>query len=56
MGWQEIELALERVREGQDMYYSGLTGPLLFTECGPRRLGQTRQWSIRSGQIVDGTD
>lgn len=56
MGWQELELALERVREGQDVYYSGLTGPLLFTECGPRRLGQTRQWSISSGQIVDGAD
>ena len=53
MGWQEIELALERIRDGQDVYYSGLTGPLLFTECGPRRLGQTRPWSVGSGQIID---
>jgi ABC-type branched-subunit amino acid transport system substrate-binding protein len=53
VGWQEVELGLSRIREGQDMYYSGLTGPLLFTQCGARRLGQTQRWSISAGQIVD---
>jgi ABC-type branched-subunit amino acid transport system substrate-binding protein len=52
-GWNEIEVGLERLRSGDDIYYSGLTGPLLLQACGSRRIGVTSSWSIHRGRISD---
>jgi branched-chain amino acid transport system substrate-binding protein len=52
-GWDELESGLARLRAGSDIYYSGLTGPMLLESCGPRRLGVTSTWQIRSSQISD---
>jgi ABC-type branched-subunit amino acid transport system substrate-binding protein len=51
--WDEIELGLRRLRDGQDVYYSGLTGPLLLDQCGSRRSGVTSNFRVENGQIVD---
>lgn len=55
-GWDEMEVGLERLRDGDDIYYSGLTGPLLLERCGPRRLGASSTWTVQSGSIVDDTE
>jgi ABC-type branched-subunit amino acid transport system substrate-binding protein len=52
-GWNELELALRRLRDGADVYYSGLTGPLLLDACGSRRSGVTSNFRVANGQIVD---
>lgn len=52
-GWDEIEVGLERLRAGSDIYYSGLTGPMLLGACGPRQLGVTSTWQIQAGLIGD---
>lgn len=52
-GWNDLELALQRVRDGDDIYYSGLTGPMLLQACGPRRLGATTPWRVKAGRIVN---
>lgn len=52
VGWDEIGVGLRRLREGSDIYYSGLTGPMLLDPCGPRRLGVASTWSVRDGKIV----
>jgi hypothetical protein len=52
-GWDEIELGLRRLRDGADVYYSGLTGPLLLDACGSRRSGVTTGFHVTNGRIVD---
>ncbi len=53
-GWNELDVALRRLRDdGADVYYSGLTGPLLLNECGFRRTGVTSNFRVENGQIVD---
>jgi branched-chain amino acid transport system substrate-binding protein len=52
-GWNELEDGLRRLREGADIYYSGLTGPMLLGSCGARLLGVTSNWQIQGGKIVD---
>jgi ABC-type branched-subunit amino acid transport system substrate-binding protein len=51
--WDELDLGLSRLRAGQNVYYSGLTGPMLLEECGERRLGVSQIWSVRDGVIVN---
>jgi branched-chain amino acid transport system substrate-binding protein len=53
VGWDELENSLARLRDGDDLYYSGLTGPLLMESCGARKLGVTSEWTVQSGAIVD---
>jgi len=53
VGWDELESGLARLRAGDDMYYSGLTGPLLLDACGHRGLGATTTWQVQSGRIID---
>jgi branched-chain amino acid transport system substrate-binding protein len=53
VGWDEIEVGLARLREGADIYYSGLTGPLLLQTCGQRLLGVTSVWRVEAGEISD---
>jgi branched-chain amino acid transport system substrate-binding protein len=52
VAWNEIELGLERTRGGSDIYYSGLTGPMLLDPCGSRLLGATSTWRIQAGTIA----
>jgi len=52
-GWSDIADGLARQHAGEDIYYSGLTGPMLLDSCGNRRLGVTSDWSVHNGQLVD---
>lgn len=51
--WSEIEVGLARLRAGDDMYYSGLTGPMLLDACGGRKLGVTTVWTVQGGAIAE---
>src|SRR5690606_36973630 len=51
--WDRIDRGLERIEEGIDVYYSGLTGPILLQECGVRRGGLTQVWTIDNGSIKE---
>jgi ABC-type branched-subunit amino acid transport system substrate-binding protein len=50
-GWDELEDGLARLRAGNDIYYSGLTGPLLLEKCGSRRIGVTSPFRVHAGKI-----
>jgi ABC-type branched-subunit amino acid transport system substrate-binding protein len=52
--WNEIPEGLRRVQDGADVYYSGLTGPLLLDACGSRRSGVTSSFRVVNGRIVGG--
>lgn len=52
VGWNEIEAGLSGIRDGQQIYYTGLTGPMLLTACGDRKTATTSSFSIANGQIV----
>jgi ABC-type branched-subunit amino acid transport system substrate-binding protein len=56
VGWDEIESGLERQRDGSSIYYSGLTGPLLFKSCGDRAYGASTTWHVHGGAIVTDSD
>jgi ABC-type branched-subunit amino acid transport system substrate-binding protein len=56
MSWSELEIGLQRQRSGNEVYYSGLTGPMLLTSCGARRLGLSSPWTVESGRVVEATD
>jgi ABC-type branched-subunit amino acid transport system substrate-binding protein len=49
--WDQLGVSLQRLREGVDMNYSGLTGPILLDDCGGRRSGESSPWSVHDGQI-----
>jgi ABC-type branched-subunit amino acid transport system substrate-binding protein len=51
VGWQNVANGLRQIGAGERVYYSGLTGPLLFDECGSREFGVSTVWTIRSGVI-----
>ncbi|MET0793913.1 MAG: ABC transporter substrate-binding protein [Polyangiaceae bacterium] len=51
--WDELELGLARIRAGRDVYYSGLTGPMLLSTCGDRLQGTKSEFGVKDGQIVD---
>jgi len=53
VAWDEIELGLLRTRSGGDIYYSGLTGPMLLDACGSRQLGATSTWQVHAGTIAE---
>jgi ABC-type branched-subunit amino acid transport system substrate-binding protein len=53
VAWNEIERGLERTRSGNDIYYSGLTGPMLLDACGSRLLGATSTWQVQAGTIAE---
>jgi len=52
-GWNQLETGLRRIREGADVNYSGLTGPILLDECGSRRSGESESFRVTGGRIVD---
>jgi branched-chain amino acid transport system substrate-binding protein len=51
--WNRMDQGLDRIEEGIDVYYSGLTGPILLQECGVRRGGLTQAWTIKNGNITE---
>jgi ABC-type branched-subunit amino acid transport system substrate-binding protein len=51
--WNELEFGLQRTRSGGDIYYSGLTGPMLLDACGSRQLGATSTWQVHAGTIAE---
>ena len=51
--WDELDVGIERVRKGKDIYYSGLSGPLRLERCGARTIGITASWTVEGGRIVD---
>jgi ABC-type branched-subunit amino acid transport system substrate-binding protein len=53
VGWNELETGVERLTEGSDVYYSGLTGPMLLNSCGPRALGASSVWRVHSSAIIN---
>jgi len=56
VGWDDIDAGLARQRAGASIYYSGLTGPLLFRSCGERAGGASSQWHVHRGKIVTDSD
>jgi ABC-type branched-subunit amino acid transport system substrate-binding protein len=51
--WDALEVGLARVADGEDLYYTGLTGPLSLEACGSRSTGTTSNWTVRQGTIVN---
>jgi len=52
-GWNEFKQGLDGIEAGQAVYYAGLTGPILFDDCGARTIGTVNTWSVQNGQIVN---
>jgi ABC-type branched-subunit amino acid transport system substrate-binding protein len=50
--WDNVAQTMNLIRGGSNVYYSGLTGPLLLFDDGERQLGQASGWIIKSGAIV----
>jgi ABC-type branched-subunit amino acid transport system substrate-binding protein len=53
VGWNDLETGLGQLRNGENIYYSGLTGPLLLNACGGRAIGLTTPWEVHAGSIQD---
>ncbi len=51
--WDELAAGLQRLSEGDDLYYTGLTGPLSLEACGSRSTGATEDWTVLQGQIIE---
>jgi len=51
IGWDDI--GVRRLRGGNQLFYSGLTGPLSLEPCGARSIGDTSDWTVQQGAIVD---
>jgi len=51
--WDALEVGLARVADGEDLYYTGLTGPLSLENCGSRSTGITSDWTVQHGTIVN---
>ncbi len=51
--WNEIASGLSFIRDGGDVFYGGLTGPMLLTPCGERLQGRSSEFAVRNGRIVD---
>jgi ABC-type branched-subunit amino acid transport system substrate-binding protein len=50
--WNELPVYLPRMRDGDQIYYTGLTGPMLLKPCGDRQVGASSDWEVRSGKIL----
>jgi ABC-type branched-subunit amino acid transport system substrate-binding protein len=51
--WDTLQSGLKQVAQGDDLYYTGLTGPLTLQVCGSRSTGATSDWTVQQGRIVD---
>lgn len=50
--WNELPVYLPRLRDGEQIYYTGLTGPMLLRRCGERQVGASSDWEVKNGAIV----
>ena len=50
--WSEHADGFRHIMDGRRLYYSGLTGPLLFTDEGQQQKALMATWSISNGQIT----
>jgi ABC-type branched-subunit amino acid transport system substrate-binding protein len=53
MTWDQLDAGLPRLSDGEDLYYTGLTGPLRLETCGSRTIGVTSNWTVEGVTIVD---
>jgi hypothetical protein len=51
--WNEIERGLELLRQGQEVGYVGLSGPLEFDASGKTSAANTSWWTIQQAGFVD---
>jgi ABC-type branched-subunit amino acid transport system substrate-binding protein len=51
--WDGLAKGLKGLHRGGAFYYSGVTGPLSLEMCGGRLTGQTSQWKVSDGEIVE---
>ena len=51
--WNDFPLAVERARVGGSVQYSGVTGPIVFTESGSRVGGNTIVFEVEDHEFVD---
>lgn len=49
--WDELPLYLPRMSEGDEVYYTGLTGPMFLKPCGDREVGASSDWQVQRGVI-----
>lgn len=49
--WNELPRYLPRMREGDEVYYTGLTGPMFLKPCGDREVGASSDWQVQRGAI-----
>jgi ABC-type branched-subunit amino acid transport system substrate-binding protein len=49
--WDELPAALSRFHDGDAIYYTGLTGPMLLRPCGDRQVGASSTWQVHDGGI-----
>jgi len=53
IGWNDFPLAVEKARNGGNVQYSGVTGPIVFTESGSRVGGNTIVFEVHDHTFVD---
>jgi ABC-type branched-subunit amino acid transport system substrate-binding protein len=53
VGWNEIARGLSLLRQGQEVEYLGLSGPLQFDQFGEAPEANTSWWTIENDQFVD---
>jgi ABC-type branched-subunit amino acid transport system substrate-binding protein len=51
--WGDFERARAANAAGNDMYYVGLTGPVILAADGSRSRGTSSLWAVENGAIVD---
>ena len=51
-GWNEVENSMDLLGAGSNIYYSGLTGPLLLESCGSRQIGVTSTWQVQDDSTI----
>ena len=53
VGWNEIARGLTMLRQGQEVEYLGLSGPLQFDQFGEAPEANTNWWTIKNDQFED---
>jgi ABC-type branched-subunit amino acid transport system substrate-binding protein len=53
VAWDQIDRGLELLRQGQEITYRGLTGPLAFDTLGQSAVAPTYWWDVTPAGITD---
>jgi hypothetical protein len=53
IGWDGFDQARAANATGGKLQYVGLTGPVILTADGSRRLGTSSLWAVEDGAIID---